>query len=216
MKKFRADAPLQERIIGVDDYQQTAVLMPLFEKDGELHFLFEKRAKNIRQGGEVSFPGGGIEPKDKTPLDAAIREAVEELGIRKSKIEVLSKLGVLFNHRGFVVHVFVAEIKIQDEAELNFEESEVEKIFSLPVSFFEENEPDIYNLRMEIHPFAFDEEGRRIELFPAKELNLPSNYADTWKANSHKVLVYKNEKEVVWGLTAKMIYEFIKRAKELR
>ena len=49
-------------ILGKDKYFSSAVLIPLFNEEDQLHVLFEKRANTIRQGGEVSFPGGEFDP----------------------------------------------------------------------------------------------------------------------------------------------------------
>ena len=56
----------------------TAVLIPLVEKEGQLHVLFELRSANVAQGGEVSFPGGHLEPGEDA-AQAVVREACEEL-----------------------------------------------------------------------------------------------------------------------------------------
>ncbi|NEU34154.1 CoA pyrophosphatase, partial [bacterium LRH843] len=64
----------------MDEFLQFAVLVPLVQKQDELHVLFEVRAHHLRrQPGEICFPGGKIEPNDSTPQDAAVRETTEEL-----------------------------------------------------------------------------------------------------------------------------------------
>lgn len=69
-----------------------AVMIPLVFLNGEYNFLFQKRAKNIRQGGEISFCGGAKDRSDRDFLDTAIRETIEEIGIDRDKIEVLGRL----------------------------------------------------------------------------------------------------------------------------
>lgn len=65
------------------------MLIPLVEKDGELHLLFEVRAKHMEsQPGEICFPGGHVE-QGENPKDAALRETFEELGIPTEKIELI-------------------------------------------------------------------------------------------------------------------------------
>lgn len=69
-------------IIGKEKYLNSAVLIPIFVEDGNEFILFQKRSINVRQPGEVSFPGGHFESnKDKDFLSTAVRETCEELGI---------------------------------------------------------------------------------------------------------------------------------------
>jgi 8-oxo-dGTP pyrophosphatase MutT (NUDIX family)/RimJ/RimL family protein N-acetyltransferase len=72
-----------------------AVLIPVFEEDGEARLVLTRRSSSLRaHRGEVSFPGGRIEP-DESPLEAALREAEEEVGITGQGAEVLGKLAPL-------------------------------------------------------------------------------------------------------------------------
>jgi 8-oxo-dGTP pyrophosphatase MutT (NUDIX family) len=72
-----------------------AVLIPLFEEDGEARVILTRRSGNLRSHtGEVSFPGGRIDD-DETPLQAALREAHEEVGIDPSSVSVLGPLAPL-------------------------------------------------------------------------------------------------------------------------
>lgn len=215
LNRLRSNYNGENKILPEGDYLESAVLMPLVDIDGEYHFLFEKRAAKIRQGGEISFPGGQIDEEDSSPLNAAVRETVEELGINKDEIEIDFKLGTLVSPRGVIVHAFVGRILNSKIEGFNFDKDEVEKIFTIPVSFFEENEPDSYKLRTEIKPYKYDSNGDLINLFPAKELNLPRRYHGKWSIKEHSVLVYPTEGETVWGLTAKLIHEFIKQIKKI-
>ncbi|GAA1404649.1 coenzyme A pyrophosphatase [Glutamicibacter uratoxydans] len=59
----------------------------------DLDLLFVQRASTLRKhAGQVSFPGGGIDPEDGSAADAALREAWEETGVQTSGIEVLGSL----------------------------------------------------------------------------------------------------------------------------
>ncbi len=185
------------------------MLIPLFIENNDYSLLFEKRSAKIRQGGEISFPGGEYEPTKDTSLEeTAVRETVEELGIEKSKIRMLGSLGTLIAPMGFTLDVFVAVIDINDINNLKHDKNEVEKIFAVPVSYFKKNEPDKYSVRVEANPFITNDSGERVELFPVKELGLPERYHGPWKNGLHRILVYKVAGEVIWGLTAEIIYEF--------
>jgi 8-oxo-dGTP pyrophosphatase MutT (NUDIX family) len=175
--------------------------------------LFEKRANNIRQGGEVSFPGGEFNSEvDKNFVDTAIRETSEELGIEKEKIILIGKLGSLFAPMGVIIEAYIGLLKIKSISELKIDPLEVEKIFILPVSFFEENQPEEYYVRVEVHSNKFDENGTEIKLLPVHELGLPEKYASPWRGGKHRVLVYKSQEEIIWGLTAELVFDFINLA----
>jgi 8-oxo-dGTP pyrophosphatase MutT (NUDIX family) len=70
----------------------SAVLAPLYEHEGEVHVILTRRARRLRaHSGEVSFPGGSCEPGE-TLVEAALREAEEEVGLVPAKVEVLGEL----------------------------------------------------------------------------------------------------------------------------
>ena len=114
-------------------------LIPLIFLKDEYHFLFEKRANNIRQGGEVSFPGGEFDSnKDKDFLDTAVRETIEEIGVTKEKIQIIGSMGTLVAPMGVTVDSFVGVLNINSLNVLKIDENEVERIFTIPVSYFSE------------------------------------------------------------------------------
>ena len=76
----------KERIIGQDKYANSAVLIAIAEFNKKEYIILEKRAVEIRQGGEISLPGGRCDEKDKNSKETAIRETIEELGIPREKI----------------------------------------------------------------------------------------------------------------------------------
>jgi 8-oxo-dGTP pyrophosphatase MutT (NUDIX family) len=73
-----------------------AVLVPLYEQAGEWHVLFTLRTEHVEtHKGQVSFPGGRVDPEDETRVDTALREAEEEIGLRQSDVTVLGQLDAL-------------------------------------------------------------------------------------------------------------------------
>lgn len=71
---------------------RAAVLVPLFEHAGEAYVLLTRRRGDLRRhAGQVSFPGGRIEPGEE-PLHAALRESHEEVGLDPARVEVFGCL----------------------------------------------------------------------------------------------------------------------------
>lgn len=195
-------------ILGKDKYFNSAVLVPIVEIDNKFHFLFEKRANHIRQGGEVSFPGGEFDiKKDQGLRQTALRETVEELGIPFEKIKIIGKVGTLVAPMGVTVDAFVCQLLIQSLDELKIDTNEVEKVFAVPIEHFLKKKPDEYTVRLEVHPSYNDEKGKHIELLPVQKLGLPERYSKPWKNGFHRVLVYNSTEEVIWGITAEIVYE---------
>lgn len=215
IEKIKSSLKHSPNILGKDKYFNSAVLVPLIKIKNELYLLFEKRSNTIRQGGEISFPGGEFDAEsDKDFKNTAIRETVEELGISKKKIKMLGRLGTMVAPMGVTVDPFVAFIEIEKLDELSIDKNEVEKVFTLPVKYFIDNQPEEYLIRMELHPSYTDEKGNEVELFPVKKLGLPERYSKPWRSEKHKVLVYpadhsgQNSGETIWGITALIVYEF--------
>jgi len=70
-----------------------AVLVPVYEKEGQYHILFIKRTEWVeKHKGEISFPGGVYEEHDGTLLNTALRESAEEINLMPDDVEVLGEL----------------------------------------------------------------------------------------------------------------------------
>ena len=138
-----------EKIIGKEKYFSSAVIALVIEKNDKKYFLFEKRARGVRQGGDVSFPGGKIEA-DETSLEAALRECKEEIGI--DEVDVKGKIGTLVIPSGIMVEAFLGIIEEKKLKKLKINEDEVEGCFLVPVDFFKKNSPRIEKLEVETKP----------------------------------------------------------------
>jgi coenzyme A diphosphatase NUDT7 len=204
--------PAVPGILRKDEFFNSAVIVPFVLIDGEYHLLFEKRAANIRQGGEICFPGGEYDPKlDRNFTDTAVRETIEELGIDRERINVLGILDTVIGPMGVTVDSCIATLNINNIDELNFDRTEVEKVFLVPVSYFLNNPPKEYFVQLMVHPHYVDEKGRTVHLLPSKELELPERYNHPWRAGKRKIFVYKLNEGVLWGLTAALVREIIHR-----
>lgn len=196
-------------VLGKDKYFNSAVIIPLLEIENKFHILFEKRSNHIRQGGEVSFPGGEFDSKkDQTLRQTALRETTEELGIPTDKIKIIGKLGTLVAPMGVTVDPFVGFLQIKDLTELVIDKNEVEKVFSVPVEYFLKKKPEEYTVKLEVHPSYVDEKGKEVELLPVQKLGLPARYSKPWRNGFHRIFVYNSTEEVIWGITAEIVYEF--------
>jgi len=111
-----------------------AVLMPLFERAGGLHVVYIRRSDHVASHrGQVAFPGGRVDPVDATLLDAALREAHEEVGIHPSTVEVVGAFPTMqTTTSGIVVAPFVGVIP--SDAPLKPQISEVAEIFDVPLA----------------------------------------------------------------------------------
>lgn len=210
LKHLCSKLPRYPGLMDKERYFNAAVLIPLVQQDNSYYFLFEKRAAHIRQGGEISFPGGKFEAdNDKTCQEAAIRETEEELGLDRDRIYIQGRCDTYFSPRGITIDSFLAILDIDNVSELQPDRNEVEDIFILPVSWFIENKPQEYNLRLEIHPFSKADNGTRIDHLPVEDFGLPAKYGHSWTGLGHKVYVYSTPKAVIWGITAELVHYVI-------
>ena len=89
------------------------VLVPLFERDGELVAVFtERRADLRRHAGEISFPGGRQDAPDEDLRITALREAEEEVGLGREDVDLVGALPPVGTFvTGYRVHPFVGAIE---------------------------------------------------------------------------------------------------------
>jgi 8-oxo-dGTP pyrophosphatase MutT (NUDIX family) len=96
-----------------DPLQDAAVLVPLFRGTaGENLLLLVLRTEGGVHGGQIAFPGGKRDPRDRSLEETAIREAREEVGIDPTAVEVLEKLPVVTTlSTGFRIHPYLARVR---------------------------------------------------------------------------------------------------------
>ncbi|MEO1471442.1 MAG: CoA pyrophosphatase [Pseudomonadota bacterium] len=111
-----------------------SVLCPLVERCGALSVVLTVRARHLRHhAGQISFPGGKIEAADPGPLDAALREAEEEIGLAPAAVEVLGSLDPYLTSTNFAVSPFVGLVEAGWLPRCD--PSEVDEAFEVPLDF---------------------------------------------------------------------------------
>ncbi len=200
---FLNSLPTHPDIFGRENYFNSAVFVPFILIENQYHLLFQKRSENIRQGGDVCFPGGGFDKMhDKTHEDTAIRETCEELGITSNLIKVDGKMDKLIAGFGAIVEIFVGKIDIKHLDELKINHEEVKEVFTLPLSYFMNHTPTQYHLKIEVKPHDIDDNGEKQVYLPAKKLGLPKQYWQPWSGRLHPIYAYETPHGLIWGLTA--------------
>ncbi len=117
-----------------DGLTGAAVLVPLVDHPSGLTVLLTQRTAHLADhGGQISFPGGRIEPTDEHPIAAALREAEEEVGLPASHVEVVGRLDTYVTGTGFEVIPVVAFVRVPYP--LRPDPSEVAEVFEVPLDF---------------------------------------------------------------------------------
>jgi len=126
----------QRQIVRINDptMKVSAVLVPVFLKNGQYHLLFIQRTERVKyHKGQISFPGGAYEKKDGTILNAALREAEEEIGLARQDVQLLGELDdALTATSNYVISPFVGLIPYP----YNFKPDkwETEELLEVPIA----------------------------------------------------------------------------------
>lgn len=195
LKKFK-----ERKAKSITKLKKSAVVIPLIEKEGELHILFEVRAFSMKkQPGDICLPGGRVE-ENESYIDAAHREICEELSISKEQVEMIGEGDFYINPYGNIIYSFVAILKTD---EIRPEPQEVDHVFTVPLKFFLENEPLCHIVKIASNPG---------ENFPYHLIRGGKEYKFFSAAQNQYFYNYKQYN--IWGITAAIIKRFVDVLKE--
>jgi len=140
-RRFAAAAPPVASIYGDDGprpepaaLRPAAVLVPVVVREPDLTVLFTQRAAHLKEhSGQVSFPGGRVHADDASPEETALREAREEIGLDRARVELLGRMPEYCTRTGFritpVIGVVMPPFDLRPDA------NEVKEIFEVPLAF---------------------------------------------------------------------------------
>lgn len=153
-----------------------AVLVPLIDRPAGMTVLLTKRTEHLNDhAGQISFPGGRVEPHDRDVVDTALRETEEEIGLARAAVEVVGCLDTCMTGTGFSVVPVVGMIDSPFElSALTLDSFEVAEAFEVPLEFV--LDPTNHERRMAVR------KGERREFY-----------------------VLPFEDRYIWGATARML-----------
>jgi 8-oxo-dGTP pyrophosphatase MutT (NUDIX family) len=171
--KLRA-LPPRRLTAGFD--REAAVLMPVFESEGEPHFLLTRRTEEVStHKGQVSFPGGMRHDGERME-QTALRETFEEVGIGSDKIEILGRYHDYLSVTSYRVVPFAGYVDTPFQIVPHV--GEVAEVLRVPFRIFD----DPNRLRIE----QMYRSGRIMDVY-----------------------YYWYESHEIWGLTARIIKDFL-------
>jgi 8-oxo-dGTP pyrophosphatase MutT (NUDIX family) len=156
-----------------------AILILVYDLDGEAHILFTERTHQVEHHkGQISFPGGACDESDGCVEETALRETAEEIGVQPEDVEIVGQLDDMLTISNFLVTPYVGVLKTNSEYPFVINEHEVVEVVQVPLSHL----LDDRNMELEVRQYK----GKQV-LVPA----------------------YTYEGHRIWGATARMLHQFL-------
>ncbi len=190
----------KDRKAGAEEFFRFfSVLVPVVQKDGKLHLMYEMRARHMaRQPGEICFPGGELEDGEST-MECALRETWEEIGISENKIRIVTQLDTIFTYSNFAMYCYLGIVEESALDDISVNPDEVEEVFLVPLEKLMSEDPQVYWTKIIPSP---------PEDFPYDKVNGGQPY--DWRYGKAPVPVYREiDGRVIWGLTARITKRFV-------
>lgn len=195
MLKHRVEKSIDEK-----DYRKFSVMIALVWKEDAWQVVFEKRSGGLkRQPGEICLPGGARDSGE-TSEENAIRETIEELKVSREQIHLIAQMDTLYTVYDNQVSVYLSELT---NYEMTYNADEVAEIFTVPLKFFVETEPDMYVNTVRLLP---------PEDFPFDQVPGGRNYH--WRDGHKKIYFYYYKDWIIWGMTAYIMRGAVHTLKE--
>lgn len=184
-KRLANYSPLE---LNSPELKKSAVLIPIKPTFSSYNIVLTARSSSLKyHKGEVSFPGGIFEPKiDKNLQDTALRENFEEIGVPPKNIKIIGRLDDLPTLTGFIIRPHVGLLSSKKELEFKINHEEITELIEVPIEFIARD-----NVFYEI-PFPKDPKNWKMLCFDYKN-------------------PLTNHEFKIWGATAHMLQEFLKK-----
>lgn len=132
--QVRGDHDLNPDLRPKDPLTPAAVLVPLILRPEGMTVLLTRRTAHLAaHAGQISFPGGRLEPEDADAAAGALRETEEEIGLARAHVELVGRLDTYVVRTGFEVTPLVG--LVAPPFTLTRDEFEVAEVFEVPLSF---------------------------------------------------------------------------------
>ncbi len=124
-----------KNILHDPSYKKSAVLVPLYDINGDYHIIFTQRTEKVtHHKGQISFPGGRKDEADATLRETALRESHEEIGITPEDVSIIGELDDIKTlSSSYIISPFVGFIPYPYYFRSNVDE--IERIIEVPLAF---------------------------------------------------------------------------------